>query len=169
MIFLLRSLYKTDFALISLHFIASVGYTQSPFQFIFALCLTAKIISFFRLLSLICLFVPIYFCHSLTKAGSSVQLCGLDCFVLLCKLPLRDTQFTDTLPLESRQTLFARILELQEGIPLAHLPKSLQKTTPAENLQAPINHQGEKNLILICTVVCISSDQGPGCFVLFSY
>lgn len=89
MIFLLRSLYKADFALNSLPFIASVGSTHSPFQFIFALSLAAKIISFFCLLSLICLFIPIYFWRSLAKAGSSVQLCGLGCFVLLCKLSLR--------------------------------------------------------------------------------
>lgn len=168
MIFLLRSLYKADFALNSLPFISSVGSTHSPFQFIFALSLAAKIISF-CLLSLICLFIPIYFWRSLAKAGSSVQLCGLGCFVLLCKLSLRDTQFTETLPLESRQTLFARLLELQEGMPLTHLPKSLQKTTPAEDLQAPINYRGEKNRILICIVMCISSDRGPGCFVLFCF
>lgn len=80
-----------------------------------------------------------------------------------------DTQFTETLPLESGQTLFARLLELQEGTPLTHLPKSLQKTTPAEDLQAPINYRGEKNRILICIVMCISSDRGPGCFVLFCF
>lgn len=36
--------------------------------------------TFFFLLFLICLFIPIYFWHSLTKAESSVKLSGSDCF-----------------------------------------------------------------------------------------
>lgn len=103
--FSLRSLHKTDLALNSLPFIAPVCYTQSPFQFTFAPFLTVKIITFFCLLFLICLFIPIYFWHSLTKAESSVKLPGSDCFVLLCKLSLHDTQFTDTFPLENERYL----------------------------------------------------------------
>lgn len=98
----------------------SLCYTQRPFQFTFAPFLTVKIMTFFCLLFLICLFIPIYFWHSLTKAGSSVQLSGSDCFVLLCKLSLHDTQFTDTLPLENERALKGFSVAAR-GIPLDHI------------------------------------------------
>lgn len=78
----------------------SLCYTQRPFQFTFAPFFAVKIITFFCLLFLICLFISMYFWHGLAKAESSVKLSGSDCFVLLCKRSLRDSLFADTLPLE---------------------------------------------------------------------
>lgn len=102
MIFFLRSLHKTDLALNILPFIASVCYTPGPFRFTFAPFLTVKIIAFFCLPFLICLFIPIYFWYSLTIAERVSETFWLIALCFCANLPLHNTQFTDTLPLENQ-------------------------------------------------------------------
>jgi len=53
-----------------------------------------------------------------------VKLSGSDCFVLLCKLSLHDTQFTDTLPLENERSLKDFSVAARVGTSYSH-PKSL--------------------------------------------
>lgn len=92
---------------------------------------------------LICLFIPIYFWNSLTKAGSSVKLSGSDCLVLLCKVSLHDTQFADTVPLENGLYFQAFLGSCGRGYLFFFFLNHCKRLIPGEALQAPTTNSTE--------------------------